>query len=1023
MNDSLVMNPNGVRPMFRWAGSDALIAWNSQALITHLNRLDVPGYVIEDGEQLRMGWYGNLEARSGVRGGYPCLGVVPAFTPEHLGDPGFKSDYGLRFAYHGGALANGIASEDMVIALGRAGMLGTFGSGGLDAARIERAIHAIQAALPEGPYAFNLLHNPADPRNEWVTVEQYMKYGVRVIEASAFMNVAPSVVYFRAAGLKRDSQGAIRQLHRIIAKVSRPEVAEKFLSPAPREILDDLVRRKAISAEQARLACEVPVASDITVEADSGGHTDRGALVCILPNIIRLRDEFQARFRYAAPVRIGAAGGIGTPQAALAAYTMGASYIVTGSVNQCCIEAGTSREVKSMLAEADIADVMMTPAADMFEMGIKVQVLKRGTLYPVRAQKLYDLYKRHPALSDIPEPERLVLEKQIFRKPIESVWVETQEFLRRRLPDQLAQAESNPKKKMALLFQWYLGQSSKWATSGDTDRQLDYQIWCGPALGAFNAWVKGSDLERIENRRVVDVALNLLHGAAYLYRIKFIKGMGLCASPLLERVSPQIINVNQAATSAIRRNLNHGEDPAMTSINTAEVMKSKESSKLHLKKSKEYYKRAWEYLPGGTHYNFADHQNAMVVPFARGRNSRVWDLDGNEHLDLFCKFGALITGHYNTQYNAALIAYMEKVTSVDICDLEVEVGELMIHAIPCAEQVRFCLSGTEAVQNALRLARGYTGKNRFIRFHGHYHGNADNIMGGKLNPDLSHPTPVMFKGDFLGTAGRDPNIMAQQSFVLPWNEIEILKNTIGSYKDEIAAIIMEPISINGGGIMPKPGYLESVKQLCDQNNIVLIFDEIITGYRAGLGGAQDMLGVTPHLATFGKALGGGSMPVSAIAGHRDIMDLYRTGKVIHAGTFNGYPLGLAAVKATIELLMNDTDCYMRMGTHMTAIANSLIGAANDLGMPMIVQGLPTAMVFHSQAEMVESAEGYPPEVKVNDIVIREVCKRYGIQFSPLSRIYANVLMSEDDVTFFNDRIGDAMAEAKKLIDLNIENML
>lgn len=230
---------------------------------------------------------------------------------------------------------------------------------------------------------------------------------------------------------------------------------------------------------------------------------------------------------------------------------------------------------------------------------------------------------------------------------------------------------------------------------------------------------------------------------------------------------------------------------------------------------------------------------------------------------------------------------------------------------------------------------------------------------------------------------------------------------------------MEPISINGGGIMPKPGYLEAVKGLCEQNNIVLIFDEVITGFRPGIGGAQALLGVTPHLAVFGKALAGGTVPVSAIMGRKEIMDQYRTGKVVQGGTFNGYPLGLAAVKATLGILMDDKDVYPRMALHLKAIADVLVKAAKDLGMPMVVQGLPTALVYHSMDRTVDAPEGYSLQAKLNDIIIREVCKRYGIQFSPLSRLYANVLMSADDVAFFEARIHEALKDAKRVIDANV----
>jgi PfaD family protein len=269
------------------------------------------------------------------------------------------------------------------------------------------------------------------------------------------------------------------------------------------------------------------MADDITVEADSGGHTDNRPLVCLLPSMIELRDSLQAQYHYPTPVRIGAAGGIGTPTAALAAYVMGAAYVVTGSINQSCIEAGTSSHAKQLLAQAEMPDVIMAPAADMFEMGVKLQVLKKGTMFPMRAQKLFELYKTYNSLADIPSAELEKLEKQIFRRSLASVWEETVAYLSKRNPDKIAKAEQNPKLKMALIFRWYLGLSSRWSNTGESGREIDYQIWCGPAMGSFNDWVRNSHLAEPSERKVADLALQILTGTAFLYRIQSLKMQGL----------------------------------------------------------------------------------------------------------------------------------------------------------------------------------------------------------------------------------------------------------------------------------------------------------------------------------------------------------------------------------------------------------------------------------------------------------------------------------------------------------------
>jgi PfaD family protein len=326
--------------------------------------------------------------------------------------------------------------------------------------------------------------------------------------------------------------------NRIIAKVSRVEVASKFLAPPPAGLLRQLVAHGDITEAQAELAHAIPMAQDITAEADSAGHTDNRPAITLLPTMIALRNRLQKQHGYDLPLRVGAAGGIATPVGAAAAFTMGAAYVLTGSVNQACVESGSSDTVRAMLAQAEQADVIMAPAADMFEMGVRLQVLKRGTLFAMRAAKLYEIYRNRPSLDDIPPPEREQLEKTIFRLPLAEVWKQTSDFFRQRDPGQVARAEKDPKHKMALVFRWYLGLSSRWANRGEPDRKIDYQVWCGPSMGAFNEWVKGSFLEPPENRRVVPVALNILYGAAVLLRSQALRLQGVPLPPDLPRLSP-----------------------------------------------------------------------------------------------------------------------------------------------------------------------------------------------------------------------------------------------------------------------------------------------------------------------------------------------------------------------------------------------------------------------------------------------------------------------------------------------------
>jgi PfaD family protein len=435
-------------------------------------------------------------------------------------------------------MANAIASDTMVIAMGKAGFLGSFGSAGLVPSKVEAAIQKVQSSLPGKPYAFNLINSPNEPAMERNTCELFVKYHVPVIEASAYMEITYPLAYYRLSGLSVDEQGKIVIGHRMIAKVSRKEVARRFLEPAPADLIRQLLAENKINELQARLAEQVPMADDITVEADSGGHTDNRPLVGLIPSMLALRDEIQTQRQYAQPVRIGAAGGIGTPGAAAAAFAMGAAYIVTGSINQSCIEAGSSQHTRNLLAQAGMADVAMAPAADMFEMGVRVQVLKRGTMFAMRASHLYEIYSRYNSIDDIPLPEREKLEKTIFKRNLDSVWEETVRFFTERDPRQIERAEKDPRQKMALVFRWYLGLSSRWSNTGEPGREMDYQIWCGPAMGTFNDWARGTYLESPENRQIVDVSMHLLTGAAYLLRLRMLTLQGIQLPASLEQYYP-----------------------------------------------------------------------------------------------------------------------------------------------------------------------------------------------------------------------------------------------------------------------------------------------------------------------------------------------------------------------------------------------------------------------------------------------------------------------------------------------------
>lgn len=468
------------------------------------------------------------------------LCYMPPVLPESLGDRTFLRAHGSVYPYIVGEMANGIASAELVISAAKAGMCGFFGAAGLSPANIEKNIQEIQRQLSGITcWGSNLIDTPQLPALQAAIVDVYLNLGVRIVSASAYIQLNPQIVRYAFRGIKQEANGTIIRPNHVIAKISRPEVAIHFMSPPPQSMLQDLVYKGLLTHDEAILAAIFPVAEDITVEADSAGHTDNRPLCALFPVILQLALECNKKYNYHQPLRVGAAGSLGTPAAVAAAFCMGAAYVLTGSINQASVESALSPEGKQLLSQAGIADYCMAPAADMFEIGVKVQILKKGLLYGVRAQQLYEIYRTYDSLEVIPASTRDKIEKQIFKTSIENIWEQTKQFFETRDPTQIERAQQDPKLRMALVFRWYLGLSSHWAITGDKERALDYQIWCGPAMGAFNSWVKGSFLEDLKERTVKQMGLNLLEGAAYLLRLEYLRGLGISMPYILFDYRPK----------------------------------------------------------------------------------------------------------------------------------------------------------------------------------------------------------------------------------------------------------------------------------------------------------------------------------------------------------------------------------------------------------------------------------------------------------------------------------------------------
>ncbi len=346
--------------------------------------------------------------------------------------------------------------------------------------------------------------------------------------------------------------------------------------------------------------------------------------------------------------------------------------------------------------------------------------------------------------------------------------------------------------------------------------------------------------------------------------------------------------------------------------------------------------RAKKVLAGGVSSEFRKYNHPHALFYTHGAGSRIYDADGNEYLDFTLSQGPLILGHSHPHVLNAIQEYSAKgQLFAGQHLLEIELAEKLNELIPSAELMRFCLDGSEAVQTAFRVARAKTGRTKFLRFEGHYHGWMDNVCWGLSAPSAealgSRENPQVFPW----TQGL-PQGVESEFITLPWNDLELVRKTVAEHYQDIAAIITEPVMCNSGCILPAPGFLEGLREVCTTYGIALIFDEVITGFRLSMGGAQRYFEITPDLSIFAKAIASG-YPISAIVGKREWMHLIEEGKVIHAGTMNTGNGSVAAAVATIEVLEQEQP-HSRMAALGNRLMEGLRQAATAHGFPLLVEG-------------------------------------------------------------------------------------
>ena len=345
---------------------------------------------------------------------------------------------------------------------------------------------------------------------------------------------------------------------------------------------------------------------------------------------------------------------------------------------------------------------------------------------------------------------------------------------------------------------------------------------------------------------------------------------------------------------------------------------------MEVRRSKELFEEAKKYIPGGVNSPVRAFKSVGGTPrfIAKAKGSHIWDVDGNEYIDYVCSWGPMILGHAHPSVIEAIKEQAEKGTSYGApTELEVELAKMIVDLVPGVEKVRMVNSGTEATMSAIRLARGYTGRNKVIKFEGGYHGHVDALLvkAGSGLTTFGVPTSPGIPEDF-----------AKHTITVPFNDIDALKKVIDEVGNDVAAVIMEPVMANAGLIIPEDGYLEKVRELTAEKGIVLIFDEVITGFRLSLGGAQEYFGITPDLSCFGKIIGGG-LPVGAFGGKKEIMDyLAPEGPVYQAGTLSGNPLAMVAGIATLKELQKE-GVYESLRKKTEKLSEGLKEAARKAG--------------------------------------------------------------------------------------------
>lgn len=416
-----------------------------------------------------------------------------------------------------------------------------------------------------------------------------------------------------------------------------------------------------------------------------------------------------------------------------------------------------------------------------------------------------------------------------------------------------------------------------------------------------------------------------------------------------------------------------------------------------------------KHLAGGVSSGMRAASKPMPLYFVSGLGPRLTDVDGNEYIDYTLAWGPLILGHSHPAVISAVENQLKKCQLLGAQnELESLVAEKLCGMIPCADLVVFNNTGSEAVQMAFRLARAFTGRQKIIRFEGHYHGWLDNVLVGYRPKGNSAAEKIRE----LPSEGMSKSAL-EEVFVLEWNDLDQVEATLREHGAEIAGIITEPILCNSHCLLPLPGYLEGLRELATRYGVVLIFDEVITGFRVAAGGAQSLFGVTPDVATFGKAVAAG-FPLSVVAGRRDIMELIEEHRVVQAGTFNGNPISLAAAYAGLNILDIDGGAALkRAGMIGESLLEGIRRLAEEENIPVLINGLGSAfhLAFTQRRTMHSYRDTLDSDVQARDSFL-EGMLRSGVYLLPDGRWYVSAVHTERDVQNTLGAVRDVFREKK-----------